>query len=158
MPLYYDTVYASTTSGSAGTEVTQLWVKTAANQETLSIVGLYGSARGGTAGGATLRAKTNTGTTASGGSAQASTARTCAMPCLRRGLAQRAPPSPSVPPRQPHRGRRGATGGQGGHPDHPAGGVQMMPNATNPIDLEITSLANGSSIPIDITVEFGEGI
>jgi hypothetical protein len=34
----------------------------------------------------------------------------------------------------------------------------MMPNAANPVDVEITSLANAASVTADLTVEFGEGI
>ena len=46
-PYYYDLNYAFTSSGSAGTEVTQLWGKTVANQETVSIVGIYLASRFG---------------------------------------------------------------------------------------------------------------
>jgi hypothetical protein len=40
----------------------------------------------------------------------------------------------------------------------PTAKVQMMPNTTNPVDVEVTSIANGATLPIEITVEFGEGV
>lgn len=160
MPLYYDLNFAFTSSGSAGTEITTMWGHTAANQETVNIIGLYGTCRGGVAGGASLRLKDNTGVTASGGTSQTplpknrrltaaqslwlnnGTAITNGTVLLTRysvGLAQ--------------------TGGQGGYiPITPFAGVQMMPNSTNPIDVEVTNLCNGSSIPIDQTLEIGEGV
>jgi hypothetical protein len=36
--------------------------------------------------------------------------------------------------------------------------VQMMGNATNPVDIEFTSIASATSVPFDMTVEFSEGI
>jgi hypothetical protein len=51
------------------------------------------------------------------------------------------------------------TGGMGGWvATEPTAKVQMMPNATNPVDVEITSIANGATLPIEITLEMGEGI
>jgi hypothetical protein len=51
------------------------------------------------------------------------------------------------------------TGGQGGYvPVTPQDAIQLMPNSTNPVDIEVTSIANGTSIPIDVTVEFTEGV
>jgi hypothetical protein len=160
MPLYYDLSYAFTSSGSAGTEVNEMWGHTVATQETVNIIGLYGTCRGGVAGGASLRLYANTGTTASGGTAQtpqpknlrltaaqslwfnAGTAITSGGTRLVRyavGLAQ--------------------TGGQGGYiPITPFAGVQMITGTTNPVDVEITNLCNGSSIPIDMTLEIGEGV
>jgi hypothetical protein len=51
------------------------------------------------------------------------------------------------------------TGGTGGWvATEPAAKIQMMPNATNPVDVEITSLAASSSVTAELTLEFGEGI
>ena len=36
--------------------------------------------------------------------------------------------------------------------------IQMMPNATNPVDLEFTQLAASASVPADLTIDIGEGI
>jgi hypothetical protein len=51
------------------------------------------------------------------------------------------------------------TGGMGGWvATEPTNKIQMMPNATNPVDVEFTSLASSASVTFDQTVEFGEGI
>lgn len=161
MPFFYDLNKATTTNSSAGSESTHMWAKTAANQETLGIYGLYAASRFGTAGGSQLRLKTNTGTTASGGTAQTPTAKnlrgnpsaqstwandvsaitagTTLITRLSVGFAQ--------------------TGGMGGYvPIVPTAAIQMMPNATNPVDAEITSDAASNSVTFDLTIDIGEGI
>jgi hypothetical protein len=161
LPLFYDVNYASTTNSSAGTETTQLWVKTAAEQETLSLVGCYGSCRGGTAGGASIRIKHNTGTTASGGTAQTPAAKN-----LRYAVAAQsiwANGGTAITPGATLVTRMSIgvaqTGGMGGYiPITPQEAIQMQPNATNPVDLEFTNIANGSSVAMDMTAEFGEGV
>jgi hypothetical protein len=51
------------------------------------------------------------------------------------------------------------TGGMGGWvATEPTAKVQMMPNGASPIDVEVTSVANGTTLPIELTLEFGEGI
>ena len=60
MPFFYDLQNAFTTSGTPLTEVTQMWAKTVANQETVSLFGVYFTARGAVAGGASGRVKHNT--------------------------------------------------------------------------------------------------
>ena len=161
MPFYYDVNRITATAASGGTEASHLWVKTAANQETVGISGLYVSGRGGTAGGATVRLKHNTGTTASGGTAQTPAPRNL------RG----APAAQSIWANDATAITAGGTlvqrlsigfaqtGGMGGWvATEPTAKVQMMPNATNPVDVEITSIANGATLPIEVTVEFGEGV
>jgi hypothetical protein len=161
MPFLYDLNRVTTTNASGGTETTHMRAATIANQETVNISGLYATARAATAGGATLRAKHNTGTAASGGTAQTpapknlrgnpaaqstwfndATAITAGGTLVQRisvGFAQ--------------------TGGMGGYvPTLQNGAVQMMPNTTNPVDLEITSIASAGAIPFDFTVDIGEGI
>jgi hypothetical protein len=161
LPFYYDVNRITATAASGGTEASHLAMKTAANQETVGISGLYVSGRGGTAGGATVRLKHNTGTVYSGGTAQtpaprnlrgapaaqlvvandatAITAGTTLVQRLSIGFAQ--------------------TGGMGGWvATEPTAKVQMMPNTTNPVDVEVTSIANGATLPIEITLEFGEGV
>ena len=73
MPYFFDLVRPTTSNVAAGTETTHMWVKTAANQETLGIYGTYGASRFLTAGGGQIHVKDNTGTTASGGTAQTPT-------------------------------------------------------------------------------------
>jgi hypothetical protein len=161
LPFFYDLNRSTTTNGTTLTESTHLWGKTAANQETTSILGLYVSGRSGTAGGGTLRLKHNTGTTASGGTGQTPS------PKNLRGN----PAAQSTWANDASAITAGATlvqrvsigwaqtGGMGGYvPITPQDAVQMMPNATNPIDVEVTSLAVGTSVPIDITLEIGEGV
>jgi len=161
VPYYYDLNYALTTSGSAGTEVSQMWGKTAANQETVRVSGLYVASRFGTAGGAQARIKHNTGTTASGGTGQTPsprnlrgapaaastwanggatiTAGTTLVTRVTVGFAQ--------------------TGGMGGWVAvEPTAAIQMMPNASLPIDVEITALASSATVTADMTLEIGEGI
>ena len=161
MPFYYDLVRAITTNSSAGTENTHLWAKTAANQETVGLSGVYIASRFGTAGGAQLRVKDNSGTTASGGTSQTPRPRNL------RG----APAAQSIWANDTTTITPGATlttrvtigfaqtGGMGGWvATEPTAKIQMMPNATNPVDIEFTSLATSSSVTAEITAEFGEGI
>lgn len=161
MPFYYDVDRAITTNGSAGTESTHLWGTTIANQETVGVSGFYCASRFGTAGGAQLRIKTNTGTVASGGTATTPTKRNL------RG----SPAAQSVWANDATTITAGTTlltrvsvgfaqtGGMGGWvATEPTNKIQMMPNATNPVDVEFTSLASSASVTADLTVEFGEGI
>lgn len=161
MPFYYDLNQAVTTSGSAGTETTMMYGKTVANQETVSVVGLYLASRFGTAGGGQARIKTNTGSTAIAGAPQTPqprnirgqvaaqstwfngsvtiTAGTVLQNRITVGFAQ--------------------TGGMGGWiPITPQDAIQLMPNATNPVDVELTNLAASASVTADMTLEIGEGI
>lgn len=161
MPFFYDLVRSTTSNASAGTSSTHLWGKTAANQETASIVAIYAAARFGTAGGAQLRLMDNTGTTASGGTAQT------AIPKNRRGSvaaqsiwandATAITPGGTLLPRLSIGFAQ--TGGMGGYvPIVPGDAIQMMPNATNPVDVEFLSVASASSVTFDLTVEIGEGV
>src|SRR5579863_6885799 len=64
---FYDVTRSTSTNGTTLTSTTHLWGTTVANQETVSIMGVFASARASGAGGATLNLQTNTGTIASGG-------------------------------------------------------------------------------------------
>jgi hypothetical protein len=161
MPLYYALNRAYTSSGTGSTEVTGLWGKTAANQETVNIIGIYAASIFGTAGGGQLNVKTNTGTTASGGTAQTPVAKN-----LRYGVAAQ-----SIWANDTTTITAGTTltthltvgfaqtGGMGGYvPIVPQDGIQLMPNATNPVDIEITHKAVSISVTFSATLEFSEGI
>lgn len=161
MPFGYDIQRSATTNGSANTESTHLWAKTAANQETVSILGIYCGARGSTAGGGQIRVKDNTGSTASGGTAQTPLAKN------RRGnpAAQSvwANDATAITPGGTLLVRLAVgfaqTGGMGGYvPITPQMAIQMMPNATNPVDVEFLSICSSTGVPIDLTVEIGEGV
>ncbi len=160
MPYCYDLDRAITSNGSANTESTHLWGSTIANQETVSILGIFAAARFATAGGAQLNTKFNTGTVASGGTSQVpqktnlrgdpaaqsawlndATAITPGTTLLNRntvGFAQ--------------------TGGMGGWiPTIPGNALKLMPNTTNPVDIEFTSNCASTSVTANITINFGEG-
>jgi hypothetical protein len=161
MPLYYDLNFGFTSAAGAGTEGTFMWGHTVANQETVGIVGLYGSARGGTAGGGTLRIKTNTGTTASGGTAQTPAAKNLRYAVAAQSVWANGGTAIVAGTTLTARVSVGLaqTGGMGGYiPITPQDAIQLMPNATNPVDVEFTDLFNGSSIVLDSTIEFQEGI
>jgi hypothetical protein len=161
VPYYYDIVRSTTTNASGGTETSHLWGTTVANQETVGIVQMLATARGGTAGGASIRAKHNTGTIASGGTAQTPAGRNLrgapAAQSTWKNDATAITPGTTLVTRVAF--GMAQTGGTGGWvATEPTAKVQMMPNATNPVDMEWTSIANGTSITFDLTVEFGEGI
>jgi hypothetical protein len=161
MPFYYDVSRAETSNGSAGTASTHFYCKTVANQDSFALKGVYVASRFGTAGGAQYRVSSNTGTTASGGTAQtpgvrasrgavaaqttwfndgtAITAGTTLVQRLSIGFAQ--------------------TGGMGGWvPVEASDALVGSPNATNPIDYEFTSVASSASVTFDATHEFSEGV
>lgn len=158
---FYDVKRSTTSNGSGGTETIHLWGTTVANQETVQIVGIYAAARFGTAGGCILRLKDNTGAVATGGTAQTP-----------RGKNLRAAPAAqSVWKDDTTAITAGgtvlvresvgfaATGGMGGYvPIVPGAAIQMMPNATNPVDIEFTSICSQASVNFDMTVDFAEGI
>jgi hypothetical protein len=157
---YYDLQRPITTNGSAGTEQTEYWGTTVANQETVSITGIYCGARFGTAGGAQIRIKDNTGTIASGGTSETPRPRNI----------RSAPAAQSTWKNSATTITAGATltirlgvgfaqtGGMGGWvATTMASAFQMMPNGTNPVDMEWTSIANAASVTADLTIEFAEG-
>lgn len=161
MPFFYDISRATTSNGSANTETTHLWGTTVANQETVGIYGIYAASRFATAGGGQLRLKDNTGTVASGGTA------TTPTPKNRRGnpAAQSAwkNDATAITPGATLLTRLtvgfAQTGGMGGYvPIVPTAAIQMMPNATNPVDVEITSNMATASVPFDLTADIGEGL
>ncbi len=158
MPFYYDVNRPTTSNGTTLTESVHLWGKTGAAYDA-AVKGVYATARSGSAGGASLRIKFNTGTTASGGTgitanprnlrgpvatttwagdATTITAGTTLTVRLSVGFAQ--------------------TGGQGGWvPVEAPGALYMGANALTPVDIEMASIAVGLSVPFDLTVELSEG-
>jgi hypothetical protein len=123
-------------------------------------MGVFASARSSSAGGATLNILTNSGTTASGGTGIT----------LNPKNARSAPAASSTWAGDASAITAGATlvthtsigfaqtGGMGGYvPIVPGAAIQMMPNATNPVDLELTSIAVGTSIPFTLSIDVCEG-
>lgn len=161
MPFYYDVNRITATAASGGTEANHIGAKTVANQETVGISGLYVSGRGGTAGGATVRLKHNTGTVYGGGTAQTPAPRNLrGSPAAQLSVVNDATSiTPGTTLVQRISIGFAQTGGMGGWvATEPTAKVQMMPNTTNPVDVEVTSIANGATLPIEITMEFGEGV
>ena len=161
MPFYYDVSRITATAASGGTVGNHLTMITAANQETVGISGLYVSGRGGTAGGATIRLNHNTGTVCSGGTAQTPAPRNLRGSVAAQVAVKNDATAITLGTTLVQRVAIGfaQTGGMGGWvATEPTAKVQMMPNGASPIDVEVTSVANGTTLPIELTLEFGEGI
>ena len=168
MPLYYDinvggTPNAGTPGLTIGTnESTFLWGKTVANQETVGIAGFYMASKFGTAGGAQARLKDNAGATAANGISQVPRARNLRYLVVCLSLwSYRVDGLVSAGTTLTARVTVGfaQTGGMGGWvATEPTNKIQMMPNATSPVDVEFTALATTSATTADMTVEIGEGI
>lgn len=160
MPFYDVGGNTFSTNGTPLTENQLIWGKTAANQEVLSILGLYISGRLAAAGGGQMRMKTNTGTTASGGTANTPNARNArADPAAQSSWAD-VTSAITAGTTLKVRDTVGfaATGGQAGiTPVSPGDALRMMPNATNPIDVEFTTIAGVASIPFEYQIHFAEG-
>jgi hypothetical protein len=160
MPFYYDVVRATATNGTTLTESTHLFAVTAANQETVGISGIFVSARGSSAGGGTIRAKTNSGTVASGGAGQTPAAKNLRAPAAQSTWKNDAS---SITPGGTLATRIvigfAQTGGPGGWvAAENSEKIQMMANGASPVDFEVTSLAVATSVPIDLTVNFSESV
>lgn len=163
MPYFYDLNRAETTNASAGTVSTHFWGKTVASQETVGIYGLYAASRFTTAGGALLRLAANTGVTASGGTSQTALLKNGRGPAAQSSwFSDNATITVGTTLLQRLTVGFAQTGGMGGYvPIVPTAAIQMMPNATNPIDVEIQSVvASGgaASVTFDLTIDIGEGI
>lgn len=160
MPFYYDLNRSITTNGTTNTESTHLWGKTIANQQVVGIAAMYAAARLATSGGGQLRLKTNSGTIASGGTAQTPAPRN---PLSRAADSVWANDASAITPGTTLTVRASVgfaqVGGQGGWIAlEPEDRIQMMPNGANPVDVELTSVAVGVSVPVDATLEFAEGL
>jgi len=164
MPLYYDLNKTGgfTANGSAGSESMHMYAKTVANQETCAMKGIFLASRFATAGGAQLRVKTNTGFTSAGGTQQTPISRNLRMGSVAaqttffNDATAITVGTPSVNTRLTIGFAQ--TGGMGGWvPVEAPDALVMMPNTTNPVDMQFTSAAATASITFDMTVEFSEG-
>jgi hypothetical protein len=163
MPFFYDLNRVTATSGTTQTSVTHIAAKTAANQETLSLAAIYVGARSSTAGGGCMRVAHNTGTVYSGGTAASVTARDMRLGAVMSQQSTWVTDASAITAGSALVQRLSIgfaqTGGTGGWVGtEPTNRIQMMPNGANPVDLEMASIAVGTSVPIEISVEFGEGI
>jgi len=160
---WYDLKRPTVTNAVLGTETTHMAGKAIAPSETVSLMNMYAAARFGNAGGCILRAKTNTtgGVVFSGGTAQVPTPKnpraaaaqstwvddtsaiTAGTTLLQRAMAGFA-----------------ATGGQGGLvPLVPGDAIKMLAGAaaSNPVDIELTSIASQASVNFDWSTDILEG-
>jgi hypothetical protein len=166
VPYFYDLFHTSTTyiAGLAGQV---LWAKTASNQETLAMYGMFANARGATAGGGSLRLSANTSST--GGIATSGTAVTPQPKNARGNVAAQSVWANDATTITGSSGPLlrcsigfAQTGGQGGYvPVVPTAAQQMIAGSTvtfQPTDWEFTSIASTSGIAFDYGVEIGEGI
>jgi hypothetical protein len=157
---FYDINRATTSNGSANTETSHLWVVTVANQETLSLMGVYAAARFATAGGGQLNTKFNTGTIASGGTAQTPQPKNLRSAPAAQSTWKNDATAITAGTTLTLKSTVGfaQTGGMGGWvPVVPGDAPQLMPNGANPIDMEWTSNMATASVTFNMTVEFMEG-
>jgi hypothetical protein len=157
MPAYYDVTFAATTNSAVNTQSTQTHIRLLTGTGLNAFIkGGYAAARSGTAGGGQLRCITaatamssqGTGATptkrnpnTAAATSSAATATTCqgATTIVRWsvGFAQ--------------------TGGMGGWVAiEPDASVQLNAAGGANGNAEFSTLANGASIPVDLTVEFSE--
>jgi len=163
LAFYYDINRVTATGSVGGTEVTHLTAHTTANQETLSITALYAAGRGATAGGGAVRVKTNTGTIYAGGTAQTPQARNMRLGAVMPALSNWTNDSVAITAGTALTQRLSfgfaQTGGSGGwQATEITNRIIMQPNGVNPTDTEFTSIAAGTTLPLELTAEFGEGI
>lgn len=160
MPFYYDLVRSSNTNGTTLTDSTHFWGKTIANQQPVHIATLNASARSASSGGGTVNLKTNSGTIASGGTSQTPAPRNA----LNRAADSVWANDASAITIGTILAVRAFVGfAQIGGPCswigvEPEARIQMQPNGANPIDVEVSSVAVGLTIPITAGIEFAEGI
>jgi hypothetical protein len=159
MPFYYEAHFETTTNGTTATETEHLLALTAANQRLAQFRSFYVSAVFGTAGGGRLRIKTAT-TAGSGGAAQTPGPREPSSPAAQTVTTNSG--SSFVAGTGTVTVRLGVgfaqTGGNGGWvATEQDDCFKLEPNGGAKGNLEIWSLANGVSVPIDITAGFCEG-
>lgn len=161
MPFYYDVSRSTTTNASEATETTHLWAATVSNQQSVGIYAVYFAPFGTAAIGAAIgRVKTNAGPTAAGGTAVTPKARNLLAPAAQsvwKSDASAITAGAALTTRVSI-GFAQAGGMGGWAPRDSFAKVQMMPNATNPVDIEFTSIASANSVSFDLTVEFSEGL
>jgi hypothetical protein len=158
MPLYYDVKKPCTSNGSANTLSTHLRAATVANQMMCRIMGLYGAARHGVAGGGVLYGIRPT-TAGSGGTSQTPTKRNPnAQAAQTAWTDDNSAITPGGTPLTQITVGVAQTGGQGGwvalDQDH---AVQLLPGAAAATgNFEVASKFNGTSVVFEPLCEFSE--
>lgn len=158
MPFYYDLNRAYTSNGSAGTESEHMRLLTVANQESARITGLIGGARFGTAGGMLLRLK-QWSTPSTGGTSQTAMPRDSRSPAAQTTALNDAT-TITAGTTATYRGTVGLaqTGGTGGIvPNEPSDAIVLQPNGGANGNMDLVSIAIGTSVTFDATLAIAEG-
>lgn len=158
MPFYFKTNRITTTNGSGSTESTHLLFLTVANQISAVVKGIYGSLVHGTAGGAKLRAYRGA-TAGSGGTSKTPAKSNGSSPAAAlTAFDDQTSITPGGTLVNQVTVGLAQTGGQGAWVAlEPDDGLYLSPNAGANGNLEIKSIANATSVPLDITVTHSEG-
>ena len=158
MPFYFDTHRSFTTNGTTQTRSAHLRALTVANQRVCRISQVIGSLRHNSAGGAIIRVETGSGSAASGGTSYTPGKRTAASPAASTTWltdASAITSNTTLTVRE-HFGMA-QTGGTGGWTAiEPDDAIQLEPNGGTNGNAEVSSLAVGTSLTGDVTVEFSE--
>lgn len=163
MPFYYSVTKtpgtpgtAITSNGSANTLSTHFRTTTAANQPMLRIIGLYGSARFGTAGGGSLYV-VRPGAVGSGGTANTPEKRNPAYAAASSSWFDDATAiTAGTTPKQQLSVGVAQTGGQGGWVALEVDHAIALPPAAASTGLEVASKFNAASVTFDATIEIQE--
>jgi len=158
MPFYYDLTREVTTNGTADTLSSHFRLLSIANQLPARLVGLYGAARGGTAGGADLTIVT-AGTAGSGGTSQTPALRQARNPAAQLTAFNDATAiTAGATPTERVSVGVAQTGGMGGwvalEADH---AITLNPNGGANGNAEVSSRADAISQIVKATLEFNEG-
>jgi hypothetical protein len=157
MPLYFDVTRTTTTHGTTLTELAHLRFATVA-AVAARLVALYGSLRSSVAGGGTLRVK-KAGTIGTGGTANTPGSRQ-GVPAVASTTAfdDTSAITGGTSPKVRLSVGMAQTGGNGGwiSPFDPDGSIGMAAGGVANGNLEVFSLAVGTSVPLDVTAELAE--
>lgn len=159
LPFYFETCRQEASNGAGSTETEHLLFLTASQQESAAIKAIYGNSIFGTAGGGKLRAK-QASTAGSGGAAQTVSKRNSRSPAAglvatNAGSAFTAGTGTVV---QRLTVGLAQTGGQGAWAAlEDSAAIRLQPNGGAAGNLELWSIMNAASVPLDMMVEHSEG-
>lgn len=164
MPKYYDftTLSAAVTNGTTQTESQHFRMETSASGNVVRITQVLAKARHNTAGGAAIRIKTATSSISTGGTAitpvgraQSTGAQGPTVTVASTGSALTASGTGTVTRQTIGFAQTGGTGGWTA--TEPDDCIQLLPKSNSTYgNAELHSIAIGTTVPIDVTVEFSE--
>lgn len=152
---YYDVYRTVTTNASGGTEDNLLNIRTAANQPTMSVFGLYLTARHNSPGGVVMRTK-RAGTIATGGAAVTPQKRDPDAPAASATVVDGTFTDGATPVVGISVGCAAQGGFGGWFAATPEQAIRLKPNGGANGNLELHDVAAIASVPIEPTVEFAE--